>query len=137
MGYDLSGAGGYFRWTGVGWAEVLDLGQEFGWEPAGTGPPRGELKADWFPGPYHSNEGQRFYAADARGLADALERALAAVPQKEPPSAVRGRRGTSRPRARHISGNSSSSAARGVSGCTDGRPARGPHTGDRRRGHFQ
>jgi glycosyltransferase involved in cell wall biosynthesis len=75
---DLSGAGGYFGWTNSGWAEILEVGQAYGWVPAGTGPPRGTLKADWGYGPYFGNDGQRFYARDAQALADALERALAA-----------------------------------------------------------
>ena len=82
---DLSGAGGYFRWTNSGWSDILELGEEFGWAPIGTGPPRGELKADWQDGPYHGNAGQRFYARDARALADALERAVAALPERKAP----------------------------------------------------
>jgi len=94
VGMDLSGAGGYFRWTNSGWGEVLELGEEFGWVPIGTGPPRGELKADWQAGPYFGNDGQRFYARDARALSDALERALAAIPVVQPPK--RGRPATRR-----------------------------------------
>lgn len=82
---DLSGAGGYFRWTNSGWSDILELGEEFGWVPIGTGPPRGELKADWRDGPYYGNAGQRFYARDARALADALERAVAGLPKRKPP----------------------------------------------------
>jgi hypothetical protein len=85
MGMDLSGPGGYFRWTSLGWSEILDLGEEFGWEPSGTGPPRGCKKAEWHSGLYHSNDGQLFYARDAERLADALERALAAIPERQPP----------------------------------------------------
>jgi hypothetical protein len=79
MGMDLSGVGGYFRWTNSGWSDILELGQEFGWIPMGTGPPRGERKASWGVGPYYGNDGQRFYARDARALADALERALETI----------------------------------------------------------
>ena len=89
MGMDLSGAGGYFRWTNLGWAEILDLGEEFGWKPTGTGPPRGRKKLKWHTEVYHSNDGQRFYARDARRLAEALERALEAIPARKP--AKRGR----------------------------------------------
>lgn len=85
MGMDLSGVGGYFRWTNDGWNETLELGEEFGWVPVGTGPPRGVLKADWQTGPYFGNDGQRFYARDARALAEALERALQAIPVGRPP----------------------------------------------------
>jgi hypothetical protein len=49
-----------------------------------TGPPRGTLKATWS-GTYWSNDGQLLYARDAAALADALERALAAVPERVPP----------------------------------------------------
>jgi hypothetical protein len=78
---DLDGAGGYFRWTLSGWDQVLGLAEGFGWEPGGTGPPRGVRKSEWGGG-YYSNNGQRFYAKDARRLADALERALAAPPEQ-------------------------------------------------------
>jgi hypothetical protein len=79
MGFDLDGPGGYFRWTAAGWADLLKCAMEYGWEPTGTGPPRGVLKADW-PGAYHSNDGHLVYARDARHLAAALEQAVAAVP---------------------------------------------------------
>lgn len=73
MGMDLSGAGGYFRWNIDEWIAVLDIAQRFGWEPIGTGPPRGTKRAEWC-GTYYSNDGQLFYARDALRLADALER---------------------------------------------------------------
>src|SRR5687767_11109035 len=75
MGMDLSGAGGYFRWTASAWGEILCLAEQYGWQPTGTGPPRETLKENWSGG-YFSNNGQLFYARDARKLADALERAL-------------------------------------------------------------
>ena len=78
MGMDLSGAGGYFRWTTSEWYDLLEIASEFGWVPIGTGPPTGILKADWGDGTYDSNEGQRFYARDARAYANSLERALVA-----------------------------------------------------------
>jgi len=76
MGMDLEGAGGYFRWTGEGWCNILGLAQRHGWVSTGTGPPRGTLKSRWC-GAYDSNDGQLFYAHDARKLAAALEIALA------------------------------------------------------------
>ena len=82
MGMDLDGAGGYFRWTGTGWHDLLDRAEAAGWQPIGTGPPRGILKADWV-GAYHSNDGQRFYARDANRLADALERCLGELSAEE------------------------------------------------------
>lgn len=82
MGMDLDGAGGYFRWTGSGWHGVLQRAEAAGWQPIGTGPPKGVLKADWS-GTYYSNDGQRFYARDAKGLADALERCLQELSAEE------------------------------------------------------
>ena len=76
MGMDLSGSGGYFRWTASAWYDILATAEKFGWAPTGTGPPRGVLKAAWADRSYVGNHGQRFYARDARALADALERVL-------------------------------------------------------------
>ena len=87
MGMDLEGPGRYFRWTNLGWYDLLELAKEFGWVPIGTGPPRGTLKAQWQHGrhpsdlDYYGNGGQRVYARDAAALANALERALAATPK--------------------------------------------------------
>src|SRR3712207_9235910 len=39
MGRDLSGEGGYFRFSIHGWCAALELAHEHGWEPAGTEPP--------------------------------------------------------------------------------------------------
>jgi hypothetical protein len=80
---DLDGAGGYFRWTNLGWSGVLALAEHYGWEPTGTGPPRGILKAEW-PGYYYSNDGALFYARDAKALADSLDRALDLLPARRP-----------------------------------------------------
>ena len=73
---DLDGAGGYFRWTNSGWSSILQEAEAAGWEPTGTGPPRGVRKADWHSS-YGSNDGQRVYARDAKHLAEALERSIA------------------------------------------------------------
>ncbi len=94
MGMDLDGAGGYFRWTNSGWSDILELGEEFGWVPTGTGPPRGVLKADWGDGPYHGNSGQRFYARDARSFGDALERAITAISEGPLKQLTRAAQGT-------------------------------------------
>src|SRR5262245_33647711 len=45
MGMDLSGAGGYFAFSGPGWTAVLGLARMYGWEPEGTRPPE-----EWSPG---------------------------------------------------------------------------------------
>jgi hypothetical protein len=94
VGMDLDGAGGYFRWNNSGWADVLELGETFGWMPAGPGPPRGVLKAEWEGGSYYGNDGQRFYARDARALADALEQALAVISAGKSPMRSRAARAT-------------------------------------------
>ena len=79
---DLSGAGGYFRWSAGAWSQILNLGMQHGWEPIGTGPPRGMRKAEC-QGFYHGNDGQLFYARDAKKLADALEQALLEMSRKK------------------------------------------------------
>ncbi len=86
---DLKGAGGYFHWTNAGWGDVLALGEAFGWVPMGPGPPRGVLKADWPGGSYFGNDGQRFYARDARALADALEQSIAPISEGRSPVRTR------------------------------------------------
>lgn len=54
----------------------------FGWEPMGTGPGRGIRNEDWvFSDNYWSNDGQLFYARDAKNLAAALDRFLEAAAQ--------------------------------------------------------
>ena len=78
MGMDLSGRGGYFRWTTSSWFDLLEIAIDFDWEPLGTGPPRGTLKADWEHGSYVVNQGQLFYARDALAFANCLEQAVEA-----------------------------------------------------------
>jgi hypothetical protein len=70
------------------WADILELAEHYGWRPTGTGPPRRMKKAQWC-GSYYSSDGQRFYARDARALADALDRYLAGEPPVR--TAARGR----------------------------------------------
>ncbi len=102
MGMDLSGKGGYFRCTHSGWGDVLELAQEFSWQPMGTEPNENELrqlrsalrkkgktpeqvkravsrarKTDR--GPYHSNDGLTVVARDAKAIAYALGTALSAI----------------------------------------------------------
>jgi hypothetical protein len=90
MGMDLRGAGGNFRFPVHGWSAVLHLARDFGgWEPQGTEPPeyyRQRALADGEPldwsGTYGTNDYQQVTEADARNLADALERALRHVPRE-------------------------------------------------------
>ena len=66
MGMDLCGPNGrYFHWTVSGWREVRARAEAAGWQPTGTGAPRGMRKADWHGG-YFSNDGQRVYVRPRR-----------------------------------------------------------------------
>jgi hypothetical protein len=73
MGMDLSRGTDYFRWNAVDWVALLETAVNHGWEPTGTGPPRGRLKKDWDGNNYYGNQGQLFYSRDAKNLATALE----------------------------------------------------------------
>ena len=55
MSFDLEGKSGSFRWNGAGWAQILYFADEYGWEPAGTGPPR-HVKASEWEGSYDTND---------------------------------------------------------------------------------
>ena len=100
MGMDLSGKGGYFRFSQRRWRAVLELAHEHGWEPAGTVPPeftvyapdgvtvdevrtRAERQsyANWSGG-YFTNDYQVVSDEDAANIAEALERALDDVPDE-------------------------------------------------------
>jgi hypothetical protein len=69
---DLIAPRRHFEWNNQAWRGVLDIAARHGWEPAGTGPRRGTKRVDWAGG-YLSNDGQLFYARDAKRLAAALE----------------------------------------------------------------
>jgi hypothetical protein len=97
MGMDLTGAGGEISFNIFAWAKVLDLAQQYGWEPAGTEAPDFEVKdedgnvdhelseqlscraEDW-DGNYSTNDFQSVTEHDAANIADALERALDDIP---------------------------------------------------------
>jgi hypothetical protein len=92
MGMDLRGAGGDFRWNYPYWLNLLQLAQEYGWEPAGTLPGPGcneddeEFAEEDVPDEqrcgYDTNDYQRVTAEDAKNLAAALERALPFIPDE-------------------------------------------------------
>ena len=82
----LNSAKGDFGWDSFSWQKLLRLAEQYGWRPAGTTLPREELK--WMPGGkwdgrYTSNDGQAVTAADARNLAEALDRALRDIPSED------------------------------------------------------
>lgn len=91
MGMDLHRVkdGVYFRWANNSWYAILELAQEFGWEPAGTVPSKlmlnvhGEEAAKRWTGSYTHNEYQIITDEDACNMADALERALPVVPDTD------------------------------------------------------
>ncbi len=86
MGMDLSGAGGEFRWNFFSWPRLLQIAEEYGWEPAGTTVDphdEEEMPHGRWSGGYTSNDAQTVTAEDARNLADALERALPDIPDED------------------------------------------------------
>ncbi len=89
MGMDLIGPGRFFHWNIRGWCSVLELGAQYRRKGTGTGPPPGRLASEWTGAirmaTYGSNDGARFYARDARALADALSRAVRDIPEKRLP----------------------------------------------------
>lgn len=81
MGVDLYNVhGDYYRFSSVAWTHVLALAEQYGWKPTGTRRGNPQVpEGDW-DGNYTSNSGQLVTEADARALADALERALPDIP---------------------------------------------------------
>ena len=80
---------GDFGFSARTWQLVLTLGRWYGWQPAGTLPPDPEYFDDWdgepadWDGHYFPPDGQIMTANDAQGLADALERAYADLPDHD------------------------------------------------------
>ena len=100
MGMDLHGEGGTERLNNTSWYQLLRLASEYGWQPAGTQEnedffrmrleasdmPEDEIertvalsKLEW-DGDYFFNNYQIVTDDDARGLAEALTRALEELP---------------------------------------------------------
>ena len=86
MGMDLRGAGGTERFSVTSWWKVLQLAQEYGWQPTGTQAPTftladGTVEAvEGWSGTYLSNSYQRVGDEDAANIAEALRRALGDIP---------------------------------------------------------
>lgn len=77
MSIELSNEYGYLSFSNTGWTFILSLACEYGWEPQGTElGVAGEVPSDW-DGRYGSSDGQTVTAADARGIANALDAAVA------------------------------------------------------------
>jgi hypothetical protein len=70
---DLAGPRRYFHWSANGWRILLTIAIHLGWEPLGTGYPRGQGRSRQRHANYFGNDGQLVYARDARNLADVLE----------------------------------------------------------------
>lgn len=79
-GATLKRRGDAFRWKRDGWVEILELARQFGWQPAGTAPPRGIRKADWDSNDYRSWSRQQVTAEDSLRFAAALAKALKQIP---------------------------------------------------------
>ena len=88
MGMDLRGEGGAFRFSRSGWAAVLGLAYDYGWQPRGTEAPT------WYPdydpdsdpshwdGTYFANNYQHVTSEDAKAIAEALAKALPNIPEQ-------------------------------------------------------
>ena len=75
MGMDLSGSQGAMSMNWAGWRKLLQTAEKHGWQPSGTEPPwYYEDPTEW-EGGYFSNDGQYVTEADAKNIADALQRA--------------------------------------------------------------
>jgi hypothetical protein len=90
MSFELKAKGRSAHWSNSGWPAVLQLAEDYGWQPAGTIPPK-RINRDAWDGGYASCDGQLVSADDAKALADALERGLAddfkkATPRTAPAS---------------------------------------------------
>lgn len=87
--------GSNFEFTMSGWRNILFLGQQYSWHPAGTLEP--EFGHDRFvpiwDGRYDSTDGQEVTAQDARALADALEKSLDDIPDNPQPGQILEREG--------------------------------------------
>jgi hypothetical protein len=80
MGMALGrGNGDHFGVSYSLWSAMLELAQQWGWQPTGTEPPQG-LAADGWSGSYYSSDGQRCRDEDAGRLAEAIDRFLSGAP---------------------------------------------------------
>jgi len=81
MGMDLLREGVNERFSAISWCECLKRAIEFGWTPEGTVAPL-DFPGQW-DGDYCGNDFQQVTDRDARGLGEALLRAVAALSARE------------------------------------------------------
>jgi len=82
MGVDLVRSGRVFHLNWTGWNFYLELAFEQEWRPAGTVPPDIDNSVECRGG-YYSNDGSKVTAEDAIGIAEALEKSLEDVPNRD------------------------------------------------------
>ena len=82
MTMDLTNGRNYLRFSRMIWANMLYLANQYGWQPQGTVLSDDTESGRW-DGDYFGNEGQTITAEDANALADALEKALDDIPDRE------------------------------------------------------
>jgi len=81
MTMDLTGPGGDLHFNHTSWRLLLDLAYDYGWRPTGTVPPN-RKRPDEYRGYYDSNEGWKVTYEDAIGIAEALEKSLEDLPNR-------------------------------------------------------
>jgi hypothetical protein len=69
---------GGFHFNNCAWSKILNLAEQYGWEPAGTIDPYWADEPDTheWNGNYTSHDGQAVKSEDAENMADALEKSL-------------------------------------------------------------
>ncbi len=74
-----------FEINNEAWDMAYDLGEMFGWKPAGTIEPRGWFEEDesWEPEQYFTSDGQTITKEDAAAWSAALKAALDDIPNED------------------------------------------------------
>ena len=100
MGFDLSGKNDSIHFNSWGWEKILCLAAKYGWQPEGShAPHNGRIEGDdylradrhwrqWnanhtIADSYMTNDYQIVSAADAIGIANALQKALVDIPDED------------------------------------------------------
>ncbi len=82
MTMDLTGPGGNLNFNHTSWRLLLDLAYDYGWRPTGTVPPDIDNSVECR-GYYDSNCGWKVPYEDAIGIAEALEKSLEDLPNRD------------------------------------------------------